>query len=138
MKKVRYIQFAFLIAVFIAALCRASAAQPSDEDVVFKALNERGITIVIITHDMKLVAEYARRAAVLIEGRTAFEGPVRELYQDSALLQRAGLDVPPLYAVSQKLHEGRPEFPLLMTVEEFKEEICARSGTCRETVFSTA
>jgi len=103
-----------------------------------RRLNERGITIIVITHDMKLVAEYAGRAGVLVDGSVEFEGPVRELYDDPALLQRAHLEAPPLYLVSQALRAKRPDFPLLMTVNEFREEICALSGTCRETASSTA
>ncbi|MFL5732654.1 MAG: ABC transporter ATP-binding protein [Chloroflexia bacterium] len=102
------------------------------------ALNRRGVTIIIITHDMKLVAEYANRVGVLVEGRVEFEGPTRELYADPDLLWRANLEAPPLFEVSCMLRERHPDFPLLMTVSEFKEEICALSGICRETASSTA
>jgi energy-coupling factor transport system ATP-binding protein len=103
-----------------------------------RGLNKRGITVIVITHDMKLVAEYANTVGVLVDGHVEFEGPVRELYVDSALLQRAHLEVPPLYSVSRILREKHPDFPLLMTVGEFKEEICALSGMCRETASFTA
>src|SRR5439155_25779102 len=102
-----------------------------------RKLNERGITIIVITHDMKLVAEYAGRVGVLIDGRVEFEGPVRELYNDPALLQRAHLEAPPLYLVPQALRAKRPDFPLLMTVGEFRPEICALSGMCRGTASRT-
>lgn len=101
-------------------------------------LNERGITIIIITHDMKLVAEYARRVGVLINGTVAFEGDVRSLYRDEALLAAAHLEVPPLYAVSQRLREEQPNFPLLMTVRDYTEELCAHSDMSQGAAFSTA
>jgi energy-coupling factor transport system ATP-binding protein len=103
-----------------------------------RRLNERGVTIIIITHDMKLVAEYAGSVGVLVDGHLEFEGPVRELYQDAELLRKARLDVPPLYLVSQGLRERHTDFPLLMTAAEFKEEICARSGTSKRAASSTA
>jgi energy-coupling factor transport system ATP-binding protein len=100
-------------------------------------LHKRGITVIVITHDMKLVAEYANTVGVLVDGRVEFEGPVQELYGDTGLLHRAHLEVPPLYLVSQALRKKHPDFPLLMTVSEFKEAICALSGMCRETASST-
>jgi len=103
-----------------------------------QALNARSTTIVVITHDMKLVAEYARNVGVLVNGSTVFQGEVRDLYRDEALLASAHLDVPPLYAVAQGLRRSSPDFPLLMTVQEFKEELCARSDTSQAPAFSTA
>ncbi len=100
-------------------------------------LNSQGTTIVIITHDMKLVAEYVSRVGVLIAGRVEFEGRVRELYAESDLLARAHLDVPPLYAVSQRMRQSNPAFPLMMTAREFTEEICALSDTRPAAVSST-
>jgi hypothetical protein len=75
---------------------------------------------------------------VLVEGRVEFEGTTRELYANPDLLRRASLEAPPLYEVSRRLRECHPGFPLLMTVSEFKEEICALSGICLETASSTA
>lgn len=102
------------------------------------ALNERGVTILMITHDMKLVAEYARTVGVMLGGTTAYEGSVRALFGDRNLLEAAGLDMPPLCKVSQLLREQHPEFPFLMTVAEFTEHLCALSGTSLQTASSTA
>ena len=48
------------------------------------------------------------------------------MYDDLALLQRAHLEAPPLYSVSQALRAKHPDFPLLMTVNEFREEATYR------------
>ncbi|MBF6614275.1 MAG: ABC transporter ATP-binding protein [Chloroflexi bacterium] len=103
---------------------RSSASRIMEE---LKRLRSQGVTIIIITHDMKLVAEYASRVGVLIAGRVEFEGSVRELYAEGELLARGHLEVPPLYAVSRRIRESSPGFPLMMTVSEFTEEICALS-----------
>lgn len=93
------------------------------------ALCSRGIAVVLITHDMKLVAHYATKVAALVVGRVRYEGSVLGLYEDGDLVREADLEVPPLYKVARSLQRVSPDFPLLMTVEEFVEAICAYSGT---------
>ncbi|MFF2634297.1 ABC transporter ATP-binding protein [Microbacterium sp. NPDC058021] len=59
-------------------------------------LNRQGTTIIVVTHDMQLVTEYADRTVVLGDGRVLAAGPTAEVFADDALLQRAGLRPPPL------------------------------------------
>jgi energy-coupling factor transport system ATP-binding protein len=83
------------------------------------ALNEAGRTIVLITHDMRLVAEHAQQVAVLIDGKVAAVGGVGALFGDSSLLQRARLVAPPLLRLSRRLAQGSPGFPDRATVGSF-------------------
>ena len=47
-----------------------------------KALNEeKGTTIILITHDMNVVRKYARRAIVLTDGQLVFSGTPQELFE---------------------------------------------------------
>lgn len=101
-------------------------------------LNSRGVTVIVITHDMKLVAECASTVGVMLEGRIEFKGAVGELFSNPALLREARLAVPPVLKVSRLLGERRPGFPLLTTVGGFMEEICARSGTYPAAASSTS
>jgi energy-coupling factor transport system ATP-binding protein len=55
------------------------------------ALGRQGVTILIITHDMRLVGSYAQSAAVLIDGRVAYVGPPHALFQDEKLMRSARL-----------------------------------------------
>jgi energy-coupling factor transporter ATP-binding protein EcfA2 len=73
-----------------------------------EALAAEGRTIVAVGHDMRLVAERARRVLVLIDGTLAFDGPPSELFGDAALLDRARLVPPPLWDLSQRLGLRRP------------------------------
>lgn len=59
-------------------------------------LNTAGTTILVVTHDMQLVTEYADRTIVVAEGRIAADGPTASVFDDDALLRRAGLRLPPL------------------------------------------
>jgi energy-coupling factor transport system ATP-binding protein len=62
-----------------------------------------GRAIVVVTHDMRLVAERARRVLVLVDGSPAFDGPPAELFADRALVERAHLVEPPLWELSRRL-----------------------------------
>lgn len=55
---------------------------------------EQGRTIVIVTHRMDELLPYADSWIVLKEGRAAFQGSIRELAADPAILERCGLTVP--------------------------------------------
>ena len=101
-------------------------------------LNKAGTTIVVITHDMKLVGECAHRAGVLVAGETLFEGSPRELFSRPDLLKKACLAPPPLYELSRRLADARPGFPALMSVDEYEKELCGSSPTIPGTASYTA
>jgi len=57
-------------------------------------LRTMGQTMIVSTHDMRLVAEVFPRTIVLDEGRVAADGPTGELLADEKLLQAHGLEAP--------------------------------------------
>jgi len=57
-------------------------------------LNERGLTIMMITHDMEAVSRFARSVAIMNEGRITYQGSVADLPQQVARLHEAGLELP--------------------------------------------
>ncbi|MFC0197647.1 ABC transporter ATP-binding protein [Microbacterium arthrosphaerae] len=59
-------------------------------------LNADGTTIVVVTHDMQLVTDYADRTVVMADGRVLADGPTADIFADDALIARAGLRPPPL------------------------------------------
>lgn len=71
-------------------------------------LNRAGTTIIVVTHDMQLVAEHADRTVVLADGRVLAHGPTADLFADDALIERAGLRQPPLRRALREL-TGHPE-----------------------------
>ncbi|MRH28207.1 ATP-binding cassette domain-containing protein [Microbacterium sp. SYP-A9085] len=60
------------------------------------ALNADGTTVLVVTHDMQLVTEYAMRTIVLAEGRVVADAPTADVFADGDLVAAAGLRVPPL------------------------------------------
>ncbi|MBX7266572.1 ABC transporter ATP-binding protein [Micromonospora sp. Llam7] len=59
-------------------------------------LHRAGTTVLVVTHDMQLVAEHASRVVVLAEGRVLADAPPADLFADAGVLARAGLRPPPL------------------------------------------
>lgn len=102
-------------------------------------LNRDGRTIVMITHDLRLVAEYAREVAVLIDGSVAYSGDVASLFANAALLERARLVAPPLLDLSRRLTSVDPTFPPVVTLDRFVDTLSDRlergtSGRKRDSV----
>ena len=63
---------------------------------MFKKLNEMGKTIILITHDMNVVYEYATNAIVLKEGKVVFDGYTDELFANTKKLEEFNLKEPDL------------------------------------------
>jgi energy-coupling factor transport system ATP-binding protein len=65
-------------------------------------LNREGTTVLVVTHDMQLVAEYASHVAVLRAGRLLAHGTRDEVLAGDAL-EQAGLRHPPLASAMRAL-----------------------------------
>lgn len=69
-----------------------------------KMLNEKmGHTIIIITHEMDIVAEYAKRVVVMNGGRVLSEGSVKEVFSKANLLEEANIKPPQITRLAQSL-----------------------------------
>ncbi len=62
-----------------------------------RELNDRGITIVMITHDMHLMLEYADRSIVFSEGRIIADKSCAEVLTDKDIVERSSLKETSLY-----------------------------------------
>lgn len=83
---------------------------------LLKTLNQRGHTIVIITHSMWVAAEYARRTVVMKKGVILMDGPTRQVFAQEDKLAEASLSPPPLVQLSNCL--GLQALTLEETVKE--------------------
>lgn len=75
---------------------------------LLRELNHDGTTIVVVTHDMQLVTEYADRTVVMAGGRIMHAGSTADVFADAELVEEAGLRLPPLRRALHDLH-GHPE-----------------------------
>jgi energy-coupling factor transport system ATP-binding protein len=87
------------------------AEQRSMMDLV-RRLNEGGSTIIVVTHTMWVVAEYAHRAVVAREGRISLQGTVREVFAEEEELRDAALRPPHIVSFGNSM--GYP----VLSVEE--------------------
>jgi len=83
-----------------------------------QALNGEGHTIVLITHDMRLVCEFAHRIIVLAEGRLLAYDETRAVFRDAQVLRAAHIEPPQITRLAIRL--AHPCIPTdVLTVEEF-------------------
>ena len=65
-------------------------------------LNRRGVTVLMVTHDMHLMLEYARRAFVFSDGRLIADAPCAEILTDDEIIRRASLKETSLYTLAKR------------------------------------
>lgn len=58
---------------------------------LMETIRKQGVTIVMISHDMRLVQEFASRVLVMAEGQILYEGDPSELFCSEKLLESANL-----------------------------------------------
>jgi energy-coupling factor transport system ATP-binding protein len=90
-----------------------------------KQLHQNGHTVIFITHDMSLVAEFAQRAVVLCDGKILADGGVRSVFSQPELLQKTFLKPPQITALAQSLN-GYAVPPDILKVEEMYELLKTR------------
>ena len=74
-----------------------------------KSLNEKGITILMITHDMHLMLEYTSRSIVLSNGKVQSDSTPIKVLSNPKLLHEAHLKETSLYTLSVKAELESPE-----------------------------
>ena len=77
---------------------------------IIKKLNQGGTTVIAITHNVDLAAQYATRAIVLNRGRISFDGAISELLRDEKLMKANSLELPHITRLAKNLSGyGVPE-----------------------------
>ncbi len=65
-------------------------------------LQHHGITIIMVTHDMHLMLEYARRSIVLSDGQLICDDSAEHVLTDPDVIRRANLKETSLFTLAQK------------------------------------
>lgn len=76
-----------------------------------KNLNEVGITILMISHNMDNLAEYAGRLLVMNQGELVMNGTPQEVFSREEELLSAGLDLPEAAKLARQLRAQGMEVP---------------------------
>jgi energy-coupling factor transport system ATP-binding protein len=67
---------------------------------VLAGLADSGSTVIFITHEMDLVAQFARRVVVMHAGRTLIDGSPAKVFSDLPVLGQASLSQPDIFGLA--------------------------------------
>lgn len=73
------------------------------------SLHEKGKTIVMVCHDMELVADFAERVIVMTKGSMVADGSTFDILRNAEVLAQADLIPPQIIAISEELIKRNPE-----------------------------
>lgn len=91
---------------------------------LFEKLHQDGITIVLVTHLMDDVAEFADQVYVMEKGRLVKSGAPSLVFQNLEFMENIQLGVPKITRFAHRLAERGVSFKKMpITIEEFKEFI---------------
>lgn len=85
-------------------------------------LHEQGHTILMITHNMLLAAEYANRIIVFSNGKVVLDGPPEVVFYKSDILKSAAITAPDCVVLAEELRRtGYKNYPI--TVNELQNDL---------------
>lgn len=92
---------------------------------IYNLHQEKGLTIILVTHDMEDVARFAENVIVMDTGKIVFHGKVRELFSNDDNIKQWNLDYPEARKFQLKLEErlGRKLPNLCLTKEELLDAL---------------
>ena len=87
---------------------------------LIRNLNQSGATVIVITHDMRFVAEVAGRIVLVAGGNIVADGPTREIFEKTETLAEAQIRPPQITQLARALADCgiRPD---LMTIKEMAD-----------------
>jgi len=91
---------------------------------LMRRLNQTGMSIVLVTHDMDIVAEHADTILAIKDRKVAFCGSPLELFIDEALTLELGLELPEAVRISKEMG-----LALCLTPAEIYQKLERRNGT---------
>ena len=99
---------------------------------LLQRLRDRGKTVMVITHDLYLAAEFAERIIILKDGKKFADGPAKRIISDKKLLMDAGLSPLQVTLLSEDLKDyGIPTNTIrtMEFVEEFLDILRGGHGS---------
>lgn len=104
---------------------------------IIDRLHKAGTTVIMVCHDMEVVADYAERCIVMSDGRVVTTGNTFDVLRDRAVLEAASLMPPQITGISLTLAESDPTLAATAigqanTLDEMEAAICDACGTGKE------
>jgi energy-coupling factor transport system ATP-binding protein len=97
---------------------------------ILDEVKQSGVTVIIISHDMELVARACDRVAVMKEGNVLLQGCTRKVFSQPDTLKEAYLLPPQITRIAQSI--ASPALPTdLLTVEEMVDALAKVKNASR-------
>lgn len=91
------------------------------------ALHERFVkTIIIVSHDMDVVAEHCTKTAVFSHGKICAVGTPKEIFSNYAQIEELGLELPTTAKLIKRLREQGIDIDCDLTVKDFVRAIVGK------------
>lgn len=98
-------------------------------EMFYKLNKEQNMTIVLVTHQMNDVSDYADHVVVIESGKVVKEGSPKEVFADASWLLEKQLGVPTTLAFVEKLKEkGWSTDKMPLTLDELADAILEERG----------
>ena len=98
-------------------------------EMFYKLHKEQNLTIILVTHQMNDVSDYANHVVVVEAGSVVKEGSPKEVFEDATWLLEKQLGVPTTLAFVEKLKsKGWNTNKMPLTLEELADAILAERG----------
>ncbi|MHA1614302.1 MAG: ABC transporter ATP-binding protein [Candidatus Thorarchaeota archaeon] len=89
---------------------------------MLKHLNELGTTVVIVTHEVWLIAEFAQRVILMSKGKKIADGPTRQVLSQRDLLKEGSIELTQTAKLCQKLADHSIDIDAY-TVKDFLDAV---------------
>lgn len=100
---------------------------------MLKKLNEDGMTIVLVSHNMEDVAEYAKRIVVMDHGKIALDGDTTQVFRQERTLQELGLEIPVVTHLMKEL--ARLGHPVSTDIYRLGDAVTELTGYLKNTSY---
>lgn len=101
---------------------------------IVRRIHERGTTVIMVCHDMEVVADYATRCIVMSDGTVVDDAPIFDVLRNRDTLERASLVPPQIVDLSLELARDMPRLAETAvgranTVDEMLAAVSAEART---------
>ena len=90
---------------------------------ISRRLHEMGKTVIVITHHLYLMPEYAERVVVMGRGTILLDADIRTAYHEVELLRSTFLTPPQAVRLSQEMNKLNGDYPPLLTPKEIADSL---------------
>jgi energy-coupling factor transport system ATP-binding protein len=90
---------------------------------MIRVLNDKGVTVIMVCHDMEVVLDFAKRILVISAGELIADGETKKIFRSPDVLARASLIAPQVANLAVRLGDG---FDDVFSVEEMTETLISR------------